>query len=105
MGNPSQPNADERSEQEQERDKEQRGQSWYFTREYVLTFLDRLPKDNTITQGEWWFHGEALPHPLVSIEEEAAKNLGLRLGSMVEFDIQGNDASRGSQQHSKGRME
>ncbi|MGH7232949.1 MAG: ABC transporter permease [Nitrospiraceae bacterium] len=82
-------NEDELSERDQERDKEQRGKSWYFTREYVLTFLDRLPKDNTITKGEWWFHGETLPHALVSVEEEAAKHLGLELGSMIEFDIQG----------------
>ncbi|HJU06436.1 MAG TPA: FtsX-like permease family protein [Nitrospiraceae bacterium] len=88
-GQPVTQNDEERSEREQERDKEGRGKSWYFTREYVLTFLDRLPKDNALTKGEWWFHGETLPHPLVSIEEEAAKNLGLDLGSMVEFDIQG----------------
>jgi putative ABC transport system permease protein len=55
----------------------------------VLTFLDRLPKDNTVSKGEWWFHGETLPRPLVSVEEEAAKHLGLDLGSVIEFDIQG----------------
>ncbi|MGB0910370.1 MAG: ABC transporter permease [Nitrospirales bacterium] len=72
---------------------------WYFTREYVLTALADLPKDNTITQGEWWkntdlIHTQSLPssleHPTaLSIEEEAAKNLKLSLGSILEFDIQG----------------
>ncbi len=83
-------NEDERPDRGgQEREQGERGKSWYFTREYVLTFLDRLPKDNTIMKGQWWFHGEKVPRALVSVEEEAAKNMGLDVGSTVEFDIQG----------------
>lgn len=70
------------------RDRE-RPKSWYFTREYVLTFLDRLPKDNTVIKGSWWRPDEVGAKPLVSVEEEAASNLGLDLGSTVEFNIQG----------------
>jgi len=70
------------------RDRE-RPKSWYFTREYVLTFLERLPKDNTVIKGRWWRPDEVGAKPLVSVEEEAAKNLGLDLGSTVEFAIQG----------------
>ena len=70
---------------------------WYFTREYVLTALSNLPKDNTVVEGEWWADGKtANPVPAtgtsairVSVEDDAAKNLGLGLGSTVEFDIQG----------------
>lgn len=69
------------------RDGEQ-GKAWYFTREYVLTFLDRLPKDNIVIKGEWWGH-DTNKGPLVSIEEEAARHLGVGLGSTIEFDIQG----------------
>ncbi|HSF68658.1 MAG TPA: FtsX-like permease family protein [Nitrospiraceae bacterium] len=69
--------------------KEARGKQWYFTREYVLTFLDHLPKDNTLVKGEWWKPGQVFPTPQVSVEEEAATNLGLQIGSIVEFDIQG----------------
>jgi putative ABC transport system permease protein len=64
----------------------ERENSWYFTREYVLTFLSQLPKDNVIVRGRWWDAGDS---PQISIEEEAARNLGLDLGSAVEFDIQG----------------
>jgi len=72
---------------------------WYFTREYVLTTFETLPKDNVLTQGQWW---ENSPHtysaddpqarknrPLVSVEEDAAKYLGLSLGSNITFNIQG----------------
>ena len=69
--------------------KEARGKQWYFTREYVLTFLDHLPKDNTLVKGEWWKPGQVFTTPQVSVEEEAATNLGLHIGSIVEFDIQG----------------
>lgn len=69
---------------------------WYFTREYVLTALADLPEDNTVVKGQWWqvnqLQGQANVDngPLqMSVEDEAAKNLGLDLGATVEFDIQG----------------
>jgi len=65
------------------------GKSWYLTREYVLTFLERLPKDNTVAQGRWWDASARPSSPLVSVEEEAARNLNVGLGSSLEFDIQG----------------
>jgi putative ABC transport system permease protein len=64
-------------------------ENWYFTREYVLTFLGDLPKDNGILRGDWWSPSERPAEPEVSVEDEAARNLGLDLGSVVEFDIQG----------------
>jgi len=72
---------------------------WYFTREYVLTTFRSLPKDNILTHGYWWDDTRELPLegenntspglPLVSVEEEAAKNLGVTLGSTLTLDIQG----------------
>jgi len=73
--------------------KEERGKQWYFTREYVLTFLEQLPKDNRLVQGAWWKPGQVLSTPQVSVEEEAAIHLGLVIGSIVEFDIQGATVS------------
>lgn len=79
---------------EEERDKPlDKRKSWYFTREYVLTFLDRLPKDNEVVKGEWWRPDQVFTKPLVSVEEEAARNLGLDVGSAVEFEIQGSTVS------------
>ncbi len=68
---------------------EDREHGWYFTREYVLTFLNELPKGNAITKGQWWDGGGSSSLPRVSVEEEAARRLGLDLGTTVEFDIQG----------------
>jgi putative ABC transport system permease protein len=68
----------------------EREKSWYFTREYVLTFLKDLPKDNAIVKGDWWTQTEgSQARPQVSIEEDAAKHLGVDVGSIIEFDIQG----------------
>ncbi|NGZ59527.1 MAG: hypothetical protein CV081_03350 [Nitrospira sp. LK265] len=69
--------------------KEERRKKWYLTREYVLTFLQDLPKDNKVVQGEWWKPGQVFTKPLISIEEDAAKQLGLTIGDTVELDIQG----------------
>lgn len=69
--------------------KEDRRKNWYLTREYVLTFLQDLPKDNAVIKGEWWKPGQVFSKPLASIEEDAAKNLGVELGSTIEFEIQG----------------
>ncbi|MEY4706237.1 MAG: hypothetical protein RL042_2442 [Nitrospirota bacterium] len=69
--------------------KEERGKQWYLTREYVLTFLEQLPKDNQLVRGAWWKPGQTFSTPQVSVEEEAATHLGLTIGSIVELDIQG----------------
>jgi putative ABC transport system permease protein len=88
-----------RAEEEVEKDdnrtegKEARGKQWYLTREYVLTFLDQLPKDNQLIKGEWWKPGQVFSTPQVSVEEEAATHLDLAIGSIVEFDIQGATVS------------
>ncbi len=79
--------ADERSGNHLER--EERRRRWYLGREYVLTYLQDLPKDNEIVSGRWWRPGEISPNPLVSIEEDAARHLGLSVGDPVELDIQG----------------
>jgi putative ABC transport system permease protein len=61
---------------------------WYFTRDYVLTWSDAPPENNVVTQGRWWNPG-ARAQPEVSVEETAAKHLGVGLGARLTFDIQG----------------
>ena len=67
---------------------EERGQRgrWALTREQRLTFLDRLPADNTLVAGRLWEEPEVAE---VSVEEEYARNLGLKIGSKIVFDVQG----------------
>jgi putative ABC transport system permease protein len=80
---------DVNQEERAEDSKEDRRKAWYLTREYVLTFLDHLPKDNVVVKGKWWEPGRRFPEPLISVEEEAAKHLGLDVGSPIELEIQG----------------
>ena len=72
---------------------EEREHGWYFTREYVLTFQKDLPRGNVVTKGQWWDTSVPAGGPLISVEEEAARRLGLDIGSTVEFDIQGAKVS------------
>ena len=82
--------AEEREPEEQRgENKEERRKHWYQSREYVLTYLNQLPKGNEIVKGIWWQRGQNFPAPQVSVEEEAAQSLGLDIGSTVEFDVQG----------------
>ena len=81
--------SEEEERKEQAADKGERRKNWYLSREYVLTFLEALPKDNEVVQGQWWKPGQAFGRPLVSIEEEAARSLSLTLGDTIEVDVQG----------------
>ncbi|MBF0155320.1 MAG: ABC transporter permease [Magnetococcales bacterium] len=60
--------------------------AWRFSREYVLTWSATLPPHNPMTEGEWWRipddHG-------ISVEAGMARDLDLRLGDLLAFDIQG----------------
>ncbi|PYO59199.1 MAG: hypothetical protein DMD83_00070 [Candidatus Rokuibacteriota bacterium] len=62
---------------------------WYLTREYVLTWAAQTPHHNTVIAGRWWTPEEAAREPLISVEEEIARQLDVGLGSTLTFDIQG----------------
>jgi putative ABC transport system permease protein len=71
-----------------ERGERGRGRSrrWALSREQRLTYMKELPKDNAIVAGSLWSDPG---HAEVSIEQEFAENLGIKLGSDLRFDIQG----------------
>jgi len=65
---------------------DERRRRWALTREQRLTYGPDLPRGNRVVAGRLWsFPGEAE----LSVEEEFARDLGLRVGSRVTFDIQG----------------
>jgi putative ABC transport system permease protein len=66
-----------------------REDAWYLTREYVLTWAKQPPGHNTLVAGRWWTAEEAAREPLISVEEEIARQLGVKLGDSLTFDIQG----------------
>jgi putative ABC transport system permease protein len=66
-----------------------REEVWYLSREYVLTWAAQPPPENPVVAGRWWTSEEAAREPLISVEEEIAKNLGVTIGGSLSFDIQG----------------
>jgi putative ABC transport system permease protein len=62
---------------------------WYFTREYALTWTAGAPPATVLTAGRWWTPTEGETRALASIEETAARQLGVRVGSRLTFDVQG----------------
>ncbi len=63
-----------------------RDRRWMLTREQRLTYLRQLPADNKIIAGALW--SDPL-RPEVSVEKSFAEELGLHLGSVLRFDVEG----------------
>jgi len=59
---------------------------WALTREQRLTYMADLPADNRVVAGRLWSDPA---HPEVSVEEGFAHDLGVGLGSVLTFDVQG----------------
>lgn len=64
--------------------------AWRFSRDYVLTWSQDLPPGNRVTVGQWWTDPQARE---VSVEQEMAKELGLKIGDSLTFDILGVEVS------------
>jgi putative ABC transport system permease protein len=79
-------------EMEEEDDEEGPGRNqggarrWALTREQRLTYMANLPADNQIIEGVLWGDPQRAE---VSVEQDFAQDLGLRLGSTIRFDVQG----------------
>jgi putative ABC transport system permease protein len=59
---------------------------WVLTREQRMSWMARLPPDNRIVAGALW--SDPRVHEL-SVERSFAKDLGVKLGSVLRFDLQG----------------
>jgi putative ABC transport system permease protein len=63
---------------------------WGLTREYRLTYRDRPSKTERITAGSWWTEArEEGMLPRISFETTLARELGIEVGDVVGWDIQG----------------
>ncbi|MBF0439800.1 MAG: hypothetical protein HQL93_11865 [Magnetococcales bacterium] len=65
-------------------------QSWRLNRDYVLTWSADLPEGNRLIDGRWWRDPEAQE---MSVEQEMARALGVRIGDTLSFDILGVEVS------------
>lgn len=65
---------------------------WMANREQNLTWAAELSSSNEIVAGEWWSADYDGP-PLVSLEEEAAMELGVEIGDRLEFMVAGQEVA------------
>ena len=62
--------------------------SWVLDGDRGVTFSDTLPEGSTLVAGEWW-PKEYKGTPLVSLEADIAKGLGLTLGDQISVNVLG----------------
>lgn len=65
-------------------EKEQEGRRG-MGRELGLTWRHELPEENTILEGQWWTDGDQTPQ--VSIENNVAERLDIKLGDELTFTL------------------
>ncbi|MGB5245796.1 MAG: FtsX-like permease family protein [Woeseia sp.] len=63
---------------------------WQANREANLSFARTLSSSNELVEGEWWPEDYAGP-PLVSVEEEAAREMGVAIGDRFRFLVAGEE--------------
>ncbi len=63
---------------------------WMANREQNLSWAETLSASNEIVAGEWWSHDYA-GEPLVSLEEDAAFELGVEIGDRLRYVIAGQE--------------
>ncbi len=59
-------------------------------RELSMTWLQQAPLHNELVAGSWWRAGEL---GQVSVEQGVAERLGIQLGDMLQFNIEGREIS------------
>ncbi len=73
------------------KDPDQKIPEWELEREYRSTYRADLSETEKITAGQWIGHVDYHPGDIVpvSVEQDIAKDLGLRIGDTLVFDVQG----------------
>jgi putative ABC transport system permease protein len=64
--------------------------AWVLEGDRGITFSETLPEGAKLAAGEWWPKDYAGP-PLVSMERDIAKGLGLKLGDPIVVNVLGRD--------------
>lgn len=65
---------------------------WMANREQNLTWAAELSSSNGVVEGNWWPADYGGP-PLVSLEQEAAMELGVEIGDRLEFMVAGQEVA------------
>ncbi len=59
----------------------------FFQIEFILSWSEQVPPDTRIAEGRWWVR--PFDAPLISVSRNAARLLGIEVGSTLEFDSSG----------------
>ena len=62
--------------------------AWALRGERGLTYADKVPEGNSLTEGQWWPKGYT-GTPLVSVDEKLRDALDLRLGDSITISLLG----------------
>jgi putative ABC transport system permease protein len=60
---------------------------WTLRREYRSTYRDSLTDSERLVEGSWW-SGDSVPVE-ISVEQELALDLGVKIGDEIVWDVQG----------------
>ena len=66
--------------------------AWALRGDRGLTYSEEIPEGSTLVQGDWWaqdYNGE----PLVSISNDIAQGLGLKIGDKMTVSVLGRDVT------------
>ncbi|MFH1724265.1 MAG: FtsX-like permease family protein [Elusimicrobiota bacterium] len=66
---------------------EKRSRRRFLTREYNLTYKDRMHKSEEVVSGRFWDPEESTPQ--ISLERGFSERTGIGMGDVLRFDIQG----------------
>ena len=66
--------------------------SWLLRGDRGLTYADAVPQGNVLTEGQWWPKGYA-GEPLVSVDADQAKAIGLKVGDTLRISLLGTERS------------
>lgn len=64
--------------------------AWFLRGERGVTYNDRLPEGSELMEGQWWPIGYSGP-PLVSLDRDAAKIMGVGIGDRLVVSILGRE--------------
>lgn len=62
--------------------------AWVLNGDRGLSYAEDVPEGNVVTRGDWWTPDYAGP-PLVSLDEEVARGLGLEIGDTLTVSVLG----------------
>ncbi|MEI6642420.1 MAG: FtsX-like permease family protein [Novosphingobium sp.] len=65
-------------------------ETWLLRGDRGLTYADAVPEGNVLTEGRWWPKGYS-GEPLVSVDADQAKAIGLKVGDKLRISLLGTE--------------